>query len=50
MAKTERINIRLTTELKDQLKKAAEAENRTITNYIENVLKQALKFRDQQHK
>ena len=42
MAKTERLEIRLTAELKEQLQAAAEAENRTITNYVENLIKQAL--------
>jgi len=41
--KTERIYIRLTPELKEQLQAAATAENRTVTNYIENLIKQALK-------
>ncbi len=43
MAKTERLEIRLTPELKEQLQAAAEAENRTITNYVENLIKLALK-------
>ncbi len=43
MAKTERLEIRLTPELKEQLQAAAEAENRTISNYVENLIKQALK-------
>jgi len=43
MAKTERIYIRLTSEVKEQLQAAAAAENRTVTNYIENLIKQALK-------
>lgn len=42
MAKTERIYIRLTPELKEQLRIAAKAENRSLTNYIENLIKQAL--------
>lgn len=42
MFKTERIYIRLTPELKELLRAAAEAENRTITNFIENLIKQAL--------
>ena len=40
--KTERIYIRLTPELKGQLQKAAAEENRTVTNYIENLIKQAM--------
>ena len=43
MAKTERLEIRLAPELKEQLQAAAEAENRTISNYVENLIKQALK-------
>lgn len=44
--KTERLYIRLTPELKAQLQVAAEAENRTISNFIENLIKQALKKGD----
>ena len=43
MAKTERVNLRLTPEMKDKLQKAADAENRTLTNYIENIIIKALK-------
>ncbi len=43
MSKTERIHIRITPELKEQLQAAADAENRTVTNFIENLIKQALK-------
>ena len=43
MAKTERVNLRLTPEMKDKLQKAADAENRTLTNYIENIIINALK-------
>ena len=43
MNKTERIYIRLTPELKEQLQQAAAAENRTVTNYIENLIKNAMK-------
>ena len=43
MAKTERVNIRLTPEMKEKLQKAADAENRTLTNYIENIIINALK-------
>lgn len=43
MSKTERIQIRVTPELKAQLQAAAEAENRTLTNYIENLLLQVIK-------
>lgn len=43
MAKTERVNLRLTPEMKEKLQKAADAENRTLTNYIENLIINALK-------
>lgn len=43
MAKTERVNLRLTPEMKDKLQKAADAENRTLTNYIENIIIKVLK-------
>lgn len=43
MSKTERIQFRVTPELKAQLQAAAEAENRTLTNYIENLLLQVIK-------
>lgn len=43
MAKTERVNLRLTPEMKEELQKAADAENRTLTNYIENIIINALK-------
>lgn len=46
MNKTERIYIRVTPETKEQLQAAADAENRTITNYIENLIKQAVKKGD----
>ena len=35
MTKNERINLRLTAETKEALRAAAEADGRTITNYIE---------------
>ena len=43
MAKTERVNLRLTPEMKEKLQRAADAENRTLTNYIENIIINALK-------
>lgn len=45
MAKSERIYIRVSPELKQQLQAAADAENRTVTNYIENLIKQAIKIK-----
>lgn len=43
MSKSERVNLRLTPEMKEKLQKAADAENRTLTNYIENIIIKALK-------
>lgn len=43
MAKTERVNLRLTPEMKEKLQKAADAENRTLTNYIEHIIIEVLK-------
>ena len=43
MAKTERLYIRLTPELKARLQAAAEAEGRSISNYVERLITQALK-------
>ena len=42
MAKTERIYIRITPELKEQLQELADAENRTVSNYIENLIKEQI--------
>ena len=40
--KTERIYIRITPELKAQLQALAESENRTVSNYIENLILQEI--------
>ena len=45
MQKTERIDIRISPELKQQLQKAADAENRTVSNYIVNLIQKDLKER-----
>lgn len=42
MNKSDRIYIRLTPELKQKLQKAAEAEHRTVSNYIEYLVKRSL--------
>lgn len=42
MTKSDRIYIRLTPELKQQLQAAAECENRTVSNYIEHLIIQSL--------
>lgn len=46
MTKTERLQIRITPELKDKLQALADAENRTISNYIENLIKRELDKRE----
>ena len=43
MAKTDRIQIRISPDLKEQLQKLAESENRTVSNYIENLIIRELK-------
>lgn len=45
MAKTDRIAIRITPELKEKLQALAERENRTVSNYIELLIKKALESR-----
>lgn len=42
MAKTEVIYIRVTPELKERIRQAAEAEHRTLTNYLETLIIKAL--------
>lgn len=41
MAKTERLQIRITPELKQRLSELAQAEGRTISNYVEQLIKAA---------
>lgn len=38
MAKTERLYIRISPELKEKLQELAEKEHRTLSNYIESIL------------
>lgn len=38
MTKTDRIQIRISPELKAKLQALAEAENRTVSNYIESLI------------
>lgn len=40
--KTVRLNIRLTEDLKNKIQKRAKEENRTMSNYIENLVKSDL--------
>ena len=45
MPKTERIDIRISPELKAKLQQAAGQENRTVSNYIINLIQKDLKER-----
>ena len=47
MAKTERLFIRITPELKKQLQAFAKAENRNLSNFIENILIQSIEKKSQ---
>lgn len=42
MTKTERLQIRITPELKAQLQQMADADGRTVSNYIEMLIKTQL--------
>lgn len=42
MSKTERLQIRITPELKTKLQALAQAENRTVSNYIENLIREKI--------
>lgn len=46
MNKSETIRLRITPELKEQLQKLAETENRTMSNYIENLIKNSIRERE----
>lgn len=41
--KSSNLTIRLSPELKEQLQLAAEAENRSVSNFLECIIKEALK-------
>lgn len=45
--KTERIDIRISPELKEQIRQAAERENRSISNFIEAIIKRELDSSDE---
>lgn len=47
MAKTASIQLRVEPELKDYLMAAAAAENRSITNYIETLLRSEMKKKEE---
>lgn len=40
--KSSNLTIRLSPELKEQLQRAAEAENRSVSNFLECLIKEAL--------
>lgn len=42
MPKSELISLRVTSELRDRIKKAAEADNRTVNNYLLNLIVKAM--------
>jgi predicted DNA-binding protein len=42
MTKTERLQIRISPELKAQLQALAEADGRTLSNYVEQLIKAAV--------
>ena len=42
MNKTERLQIRISPELKSQLQQLADADGRTVSNYIEQLIKAAV--------
>ena len=42
MIKTERLQIRISPELKAQLQQLADADGRTISNYVEKLIKDAI--------
>lgn len=46
--KTERLQIRLTTELKEQLKKLADADGRNVSNYVENLIRKEIENKSPQ--
>lgn len=48
MSKTERLFIRITPELKRKLQEMANAENRSLSNYIENILLQEIEKKGQE--
>ena len=48
MSKTERIDVRISPELKQQLQQAADAENRTVSNYIVNLIQRDLNRKGEQ--
>lgn len=50
MVKTERLNIRISPELKEQLQALADAENRTLSNYVEQLIINAVNAKRTENK
>lgn len=50
MTKTERLNIRISPELKEQLQALADAENRTLSNYVEQLIINAVNAKRTENK
>ena len=50
MSKTDRLNIRISPELKEQLQALADAENRTLSNYIEQLIINAVNAKEAESK
>lgn len=48
--RSEIVRLRVTPDLKAAIQAAAQAENRTLTNYIENLILRSLKEQDQAKK
>lgn len=43
MPKTDRLEVRLSPDLKEKLQSAAEKEGRSVSNYVENLIRKAMK-------
>ena len=50
VTKTERLNIRISPELKEQLQALADAENRTLSNYVEQLIINAVNAKESESK
>lgn len=49
MAKLDRLYIRISEDLKKELQEAAKAENRTVSNYVETLIKEKLDKQKPRH-
>lgn len=50
MPKTDRLNIRISPEFKEQLQSLADAENRTLSNYVEQLIINAVNAKRTENK